>query len=146
MAKALRMVQSARQSWRQSLKHRIDELRSDTLALYLAARHPQTPWYAKVVVAAIVAYALSPIDLIPDFVPILGYVDDLFLIPLGIAIAVKLIPARVLRECRARAREKFADGAPESRRSAAVIVAIWVLATLLGAIWVYAAFWRTAAR
>ena len=133
------MVESTGRSWRQSLKRRVDELRSDTLALYLAARHPLTPWYAKVVVAAIVAYALSPIDLIPDFVPILGYVDDLLLIPLGIALAVKLIPATVLRECRARAREKFADGAPDSRRAAAVIVAVWVLATLLGAIWAYTA-------
>ena len=68
--------------------------------------------------AAIVAYALSPIDLVPDFVPILGYVDDLLLIPIGIAFAVKLIPAPVTLECRARAREAFADGTPKSRRAA----------------------------
>ena len=131
------MIESAGRSWRQSFKRRIEELRSETLALYLAARHPQTPWYAKLLVAAIVAYALSPIDLIPDFVPILGYVDDLALIPIGIALAIKLIPAPVLTECRTRAREDFADGAPKSRRAAVVIVAIWVLLTLIGAIWAY---------
>ena len=140
------MVESKGRSWRESLKQRIDELRSDTLALYLAARHPQTPWYAKIVVAAIVAYALSPIDLIPDFVPIVGYVDDLLLIPLGIAFAVKLIPASVLRECRARASERLADGAPKSRCAAAVIVAIWVVATVLGAMWAYTALGRASAR
>src|SRR5215813_10664131 len=102
------MNERGARSWRQSLKRRIDDLRSETLALYLAARHPSTPWYAKLVVAAIVAYALSPIDLIPDFVPVLGYVDDLLLIPIGIALAVKLIPAPVLLECRARVREEFA--------------------------------------
>jgi uncharacterized membrane protein YkvA (DUF1232 family) len=140
------MVESAERSGRASLARRIVELRAETLALYLAARHPRTPWYAKLVVAAIVAYALSPIDLIPDFVPILGYVDDLLLIPLGIAFAIKLIPAPVLVECRARARERFADGTPRSRRAAAVIVAIWLLVGVLGAIWAYDAFVATSAR
>ena len=133
------MAESTGQSWRQSLKLRIAELRAETLALYLAARHPDTPWYAKLVVAAIVAYALSPIDLIPDFVPVLGYVDDLLLIPLGIAFAIKLIPASVLTECRARARDEFADGTPRSRRAAAVIVAIWLFLAVLAALWAYAA-------
>jgi uncharacterized membrane protein YkvA (DUF1232 family) len=140
------MAESARRSWRQSLKLRIAELRSETLALYLAARHPGTPWHAKLLVAAIVAYALSPIDLIPDFVPVLGYVDDLLLIPIGIAVAIKLIPAPVLVECRARAHNAFAEGAPQSRRAAAVIVAIWLLVTVLGALWAYDALSATPRR
>src|SRR5436309_9813327 len=93
-----------------SLKQRARHLKSETFALYLAARHPATPWYAKLLVAGIVAYALSPIDLIPDFVPILGYVDDLVLIPLGVALALRLIPPAVMMECRARAVQAINDG------------------------------------
>ncbi len=87
------------------LKQRARHLKSETFALYLAARDPRTPWYAKLLVAGIVAYAFSPIDLIPDFVPVLGYLDDLILIPLGIALAIKMVPHSVLAECRARAQE-----------------------------------------
>lgn len=74
------------------LKERARHLKAETFALYLAARDPRTPWYAKLIVADIVAYAFSPIDLIPDFVPVLGYLDDLILVPMGIALAIKLIP------------------------------------------------------
>jgi uncharacterized membrane protein YkvA (DUF1232 family) len=87
----------------EGFKNRVRLLKRETHALYLAARHPRTPWYAKLFVAGIVAYALSPIDLIPDFIPILGFLDDLILIPLGIVVAVKLVPADVLAECRAKA-------------------------------------------
>jgi uncharacterized membrane protein YkvA (DUF1232 family) len=87
----------------EELKKRVGYLKAETFALYLAARDPRTPWYAKLVVAGIVAYAFSPIDLIPDFVPVLGYLDDLVLIPAGIALAIKLVPDQVLMECRARA-------------------------------------------
>jgi len=107
-------------------KQRLLALKRETHALYLAARHPGTPWYAKLFVAGIVAYALSPIDLIPDFIPILGYLDDLVLIPLGIVVAVKLVPPDVLAECRARAAEAAVDGKPVSRVAAAVIVIIWI--------------------
>ena len=86
------------------LKKRTQQLKAETFALYLAARDPRTPWYAKFLVAGIVAYAFSPIDLIPDFIPIIGYLDDLILIPIGIALAVKLIPDSVLVECRAQAQ------------------------------------------
>lgn len=82
------------------LKQRARKLKAETFALYLAARHPETPWYAKLFVAGIVAYAFSPIDLIPDFVPILGYLDDLILIPIGIALAIKMVPPSILAECR----------------------------------------------
>jgi uncharacterized membrane protein YkvA (DUF1232 family) len=74
------------------LKEHARGLKAETFALYLASRHPKTPWYAKLLVTCIVAYALSPIDLIPDFVPILGYLDDLILLPMGIAMAIKMIP------------------------------------------------------
>ena len=115
------------------LKARASGLKAETYALYLAARHPDTPWYAKLLVAGIVAYALSPIDLIPDFVPVLGYLDDLVLIPLGIALAVRMIPGPVLEECRTRSRETLA----RSRVAAAVVVAIWIVLCGLGAVWAY---------
>jgi uncharacterized membrane protein YkvA (DUF1232 family) len=92
----------------ESSKERFRELKSETFALYLAARCPETPWYAKLLVAGIVAYALSPIDLIPDFIPILGYLDDLVLIPIGIAFAIKLIPPATMASCRARVHERMA--------------------------------------
>lgn len=126
-----------------NLKHRVRELKAETFALYLAARHPDTPWYVKLLVAAIVAYAFSPIDLIPDFVPVLGYLDDLILIPLGIAFAIKLIPAPVLAEC--RAREAIQNGKPVSRTAAAVIVAIWLALAALCLVWAYEAFVPAAA-
>ncbi|MGZ8219310.1 YkvA family protein [Methylomagnum sp.] len=121
------------------LRRRARALKAETLALYLAARHPRTPWYAKLLVAAIVAYALSPIDLIPDFVPVLGYLDDLILLPLGLALAVRMIPADVLAECRARARDNLANGKPVSRSAAAVIVAVWIGLAVWGGYWIYRA-------
>jgi uncharacterized membrane protein YkvA (DUF1232 family) len=121
----------------EAFKQRARRLKADTFALYLAARHPRTPWYAKLLIAGIVAYALSPIDLIPDFVPILGYLDDLILIPVGLAVAIKLVPAAVLAECRARAEEVMSNGKPVSRVGAAVIVVIWVSLAVLCLAWVY---------
>lgn len=118
-----------------NFKKRMGHLKSETYALYFAARHPGTPWYAKLFVAGVVAYAFSPIDLIPDFVPVLGYLDDLFLIPLGITIALKLIPPSVLSECRARAREAMESGQPGNRVAAVVVIGIWVLLAALGAVW-----------
>jgi uncharacterized membrane protein YkvA (DUF1232 family) len=122
------------------LRERARHLKAETFALYLAARHAGTPWYAKLMVAAIVAYALSPIDLIPDFVPILGYLDDLVLIPLGVALAIKMIPPAVISECRARAREVIASGKPVSHVAGALIVLIWLVVVGLLAIWTYEAF------
>ena len=117
-------------------KQRVRRLEEETTALYLAARDPRTPWYAKWLVAAIVAYALSPIDLIPDFVPLLGYLDDLILIPLGIVLAVRLVPPPVLAECRARARESMEGGRRASRAAAAVIVAIWIVIAIVTILWI----------
>ena len=119
----------------ENFKTKVKALKSELLALYLAARHPLTPWYAKLLVGAIVAYALSPIDLIPDFIPVLGYVDDLILLPLGIALALRLIPPSVMAECRARAVERINEDKPVSRIAAFVIVTIWVALTALCVAW-----------
>ncbi len=100
------------------------EIKRDVHALYLAARDPRVPWYAKAVALAVAAYALSPIDLIPDFIPVVGYLDDLIIVPLGIVLAVRLIPADILAEHRATAIE--AGKRPTSRTAAVVIVAIWI--------------------
>jgi uncharacterized membrane protein YkvA (DUF1232 family) len=102
--------------------------RLEVHALGLACRDPRTPWAARLVAACVVAYALSPIDLIPDPIPVLGYLDDLVLVPIGIALARRLVPADVLAECRARAAA--ADTAGWGRRAAAVIVVAWSVAAL----------------
>jgi uncharacterized membrane protein YkvA (DUF1232 family) len=105
------------------------EMKRDVHALYLAARDPRVPWYAKAVALFVAAYALSPIDLIPDFIPVIGYLDDIIIVPLGIMLAVRLIPADILAEHRATADE--ATLRPASRAAALVIVAIWIGITLL---------------
>lgn len=119
------------------LKRRALHLKSETFALYHAARDPRTPWYAKLLVAVVVAYAFSPIDLIPDFVPILGYLDDLILVPVGITLAIKLIPGRVMAECREYARETIPNGKPISRGAGLAVIAIWLLLATLFIAWVY---------
>jgi uncharacterized membrane protein YkvA (DUF1232 family) len=128
----------------EAFKDRVRHLKRETHALYFAARHPRTPWYAKLFVAGVVAYAISPIDLIPDFVPVLGYLDDLLLIPLGLVIAVKLIPPEVLAECRARAQAAETTGQAGGRIAAAVIIAIWVVLAALCTWWAYEAWGRKA--
>ena len=118
------------------LKQPAQALKADTLALYLAARHPATPWYVKLLVAAIVAYALSPIDLIPDFIPVIGYLDDLVLLPLGIALAIHLIPAAVMADCRQQARQQIQATQP-SWIAATAIVLIWLILAVIGGAWIY---------
>jgi uncharacterized membrane protein YkvA (DUF1232 family) len=90
-------------------KARVAALRDESYALYLASRDPRTPWYAKWLVAAVVAYAVSPIDLIPDFIPVLGQLDDLVLLPIGIALAIRLVPKAVLEQKRALAAARFGE-------------------------------------
>jgi uncharacterized membrane protein YkvA (DUF1232 family) len=108
---------------------RAREIKRDTLALYLACRRRDTPWYAKLVGVAVVAYALSPLDLIPDFVPLLGYLDDLILLPIGIFLTVKLIPAPILAECRIEAQAM--SERPTNRAAAAMILAVWAVAAFV---------------
>ena len=134
------LLEFKRMTLLEDLKQRAHRLKADVYALYLAARHPGTPWYAKLLVAGIVAYASSPIDLIPDFIPVLGYLDDLILIPLGIAMAVKMIPPPVLAECRQRAMEVISSGKPVSRIAAVVILVIWIVLAALATLWAYEAF------
>ncbi len=115
----------------------------DTLALYLACRDPRTPWYAKLLAGCVAAYAVSPIDLIPDFVPVLGLLDDLVIVPLGILLVRRLVPAPVLDDCRRRAEEGFLRG-KGGGWAAAVIVALWLLAAALLVGWL--ARWAIAFR
>ena len=110
-------------------------VKRDVLALFLAARDPRTPWYAKAMAGLVAAYALSPIDLIPDFIPIVGYLDDLVIVPLGIWMVVRLIPVDLMREFRAEAARL--EARPASRAGALFIVALWIVAAGLLLWW----FW-----
>lgn len=113
-------------------------LKRDVHAIYLAARDPRVPWYAKALGIAVAAYALSPIDLIPDFIPVLGYLDDLIIVPLGIVLVVKLIPPDIMAEHRALATA--AQERPVSMAGAATIAAIWLAAIALFGWLVYRRF------
>ena len=121
----------------EKLKQNARVFKSETFALYLAARDPRTPWYAKLLVASIVAYAFSPIDLIPDFIPVVGYLDDLILLPLGIILAIKMVPRPVMAECRARSEAITHNRKPVSRVAGVVIVVIWLLLAALCIVWIY---------
>ena len=112
------------------LRTKARALKRETLVLYLAARDPRTPWAAKLVIAIVVAYALSPIDLIPDFIPVLGYVDDLVLLPLGIYLALKLIPATVIADARQAAQDANGNLA-KSRAAAIVVIVLWTIGVAL---------------
>ena len=115
-------------------------VRRDGHAIYLASRDPRVPWYAKVLAAAVAAYALSPIDLIPDFIPVIGYLDDLIILPLGIWLVVSLIPREVMVEYRAKASE--AAQRPTSRAGMVAIILLWIVAALtLG--WLGYAHWNS---
>ena len=110
-----------------SLKERAAALQKELHALYLAARDPRVPWFSKALLGLVLAYAFSPIDLIPDFIPVLGYLDDLILIPLGIALAIKTIPPQVMADARKQAELAAAQGQPISRVGAVLIIAIWLV-------------------
>ena len=107
-------------------KRKAKLLEVKTYTLYFAYKDPRVHWYAKAFAACIVAYAFSPIDLIPDFIPILGYLDDIVLIPLGLALALKMIPKEVIKECEEKAKAILSQDKPKSLLAAAIIVAIWV--------------------
>ena len=108
-------------------------IRRDVVAVWHAARDPRTPWAARVLALLVAAYALSPIDLIPDFVPVLGYLDDLLLVPLGLLLVIRLLPPAVLADARQRAAQTLAR--PRSRVAAAAIVALWLAAAAAAAWW-----------
>ncbi len=123
------MLQRLRQ-WARNIKR-------DVVALYLASKDPRVPWYAKVLALVVAGYALSPIDLIPDFIPVLGYLDDVILVPAGILLVVALIPPAIMAEHRAAA-VGLAER-PVNRVAAVAIIAAWILAAIGCAWWVYAA-------
>ena len=121
---------------RERLRAWTRQIKRNVHALYLAAGDPRVPWYAKVAAIAVAAYALSPIDLIPDFIPVIGYLDDLVIVPLGILLAMKLVPADLLMEFRTMAAS--ADGERVlGKWGAAVIVTLWVAGGILAAMWLY---------
>ncbi|RWP65507.1 YkvA family protein [Mesorhizobium sp.] len=127
-------------AWLEAAKRWARDIKLDVVALWLAARDPRVPWFAKFVAGIVAAYALSPIDLIPDFIPVLGYIDDLIIVPLGVVLAIRLVPPSLMAEFRARAAAL--EEQPQSRMGMFIVVALWLaLAALL--IW---AFWPTHAK
>lgn len=119
------------------LKQWAEHLKVELYALYLAYKDPRVPRYARIFAVCVVGYAFSPIDLIPDFIPVLGYLDDLILIPLGISLALKMIPTEVLIECRERAWNKMSMSPMINRTATFVIVAVWMAAAALTMKWLF---------
>ncbi|MDR7536983.1 MAG: YkvA family protein [Armatimonadota bacterium] len=109
------------------LKDRARTLKREAYALYIAARDPRVPWYAKAFLGLVVAHTFSPIDLIPDFIPVLGYLDDLVITPLGIVVALKMIPPAVIVEARQQAEELLRQGEPISRAGAIMVIVVWLV-------------------
>ena len=130
MAEPMREHLKQLRGWAKRLKQQV-------LLLWFSYRHPQTPWLPKLVALCVVAYALSPIDLIPDVIPILGYLDDVIILPLGILLAVRLMPVAILEECQLLAIEWEASQSPRpvNRVAAVLIVMVWLVVTLLG-VWI----------
>ena len=122
----------------EKLKARAHALKTEAYAIYLAARDPRTPWYAKALIFFVVAHTFSPIDLIPDFIPILGYLDDLIITPGGIWLAVRLIPPEVLAEARATATTRGVDGRV-GIIGATMIILVWIVA-IIGAVYLFLRF------
>lgn len=122
--------ESARPSWLGRLRQWAKTIKRDVTALWLAARDPRTPWLAKLLALLVAAYALSPIDLIPDFIPVLGYLDDVILVPLGLLLVIRLIPPDLMEEFRASA--DLAKQRPASYIAAGIIIMIWLASTVVG--------------
>jgi uncharacterized membrane protein YkvA (DUF1232 family) len=114
-------------------KRRARELKREIYALYFACRDPRVPWYVKALSLAVVAYAFSPIDLVPDFIPVLGYLDDLVLVPLGVMAVRAMVPPEVMADCRERARRL--EGKPRNWIAAGLILAIWLALAAAGFRW-----------
>jgi uncharacterized membrane protein YkvA (DUF1232 family) len=112
-----------------SLSERLAQIRQNVVVLFLAVRHPQTKWYCKIIPVLVVAYAFSPVDLIPDFIPVLGYLDDLIIIPIGIWISFKLIPSVIIEECRLKAEKQ--NITQKSILGLVIIVILWLGLTFL---------------
>lgn len=102
-------------------------LKKEIGALYLASKRDDVPWHAKFIILLVVGYALSPIDLIPDFIPILGYLDDLLIVPIGVVLALRLIPSNIMNECREQSENIFKDGKPKNWIASGIIIFIWIV-------------------
>ena len=118
------------------LKRWARRLKAEVYALYLAYRDPRVPLHARIFAAVVVGYAFSPLDLIPDPIPVLGYLDDVILIPLGVALAIRMIPAPVLAECREKAKTAAEEGRPVNRAAAVVVVVVWISLAALAILFV----------
>jgi uncharacterized membrane protein YkvA (DUF1232 family) len=116
------------------LRERAKKLKTDVPAVFLALKRRETPWYAKILAAIVIVYALSPIDLIPDFIPVLGYLDDVIILPCLIALTVRSIPKSVFSECRARSEGMWKDGKPEKWYYAIPFILIWAAVIALAVI------------
>jgi len=125
-------IESEKKSMLQRLKTAAKKLKQNLLVLYLAYRDPRVPLFAKILAVCVVAYAFSPVDLIPDFIPVLGYLDDLIIVPLGVYLTLRMFPSKVLEEYRAQAEEKGKTGKPRNWFTGALIIGLW----LALAIWV----------
>lgn len=121
-------------SLQQGLNKWARTLKKNTYALYLASKDPKVPLLAKILIGIVVAYALSPIDLIPDFIPVIGYLDDLLLLPIGIWLAIKMMPDEVWAECQHKAQQQTLK-LPKNRRAAFIIVIIWLTAIVGFGLW-----------
>lgn len=119
------------QNWKQQIR----KLKKDTYIIYLACKDSRVPWYAKALAAIVITYAISPIDLIPDIIPVIGYLDDLILVPLGIILVLRLIPPLVLEECRKQAEVEMNQALPTSPVATIVIIAIWVVLGIILVVW-----------
>lgn len=122
------------ESWRR----RVRKLKTESHALYLACRDPRVPWYAKALAALVVGYVFSPIDPIPDFVPVVGFLDEMVVVPIGVAMVVKMVPPEVMAECRKRAAKM--EDKPTNRVAAVVVVAVWLSFAALAALIAYRIF------
>jgi uncharacterized membrane protein YkvA (DUF1232 family) len=119
--------------WLARLKSRARRMKTETVALALAARHPRTPWYAKLLIAAVVLYAVTPVDLVPDFIPVFGLIDDLIFVSIAVAIATRLVPTTVLEECRAKAES--ATLSPRNKRLAYLVtLGLWLSLAAIAAV------------
>jgi len=121
----------------QKLKVWSKKLKREVWALYFAYKHPDLPWYTKILTLVVVGYALSPVDLIPDFIPVLGYVDDMILLPLGIWLVLRLIPPQIMAQCRIQAEAAVLEKQPRMRAAGIIIVLLWLAA----AVWIGFRIW-----
>jgi len=120
----------------EKIKVKARDLKKETYVLYLVYKDSRVSWWKRMFLGIVIGYALSPIDLVPDFIPVLGYLDDLILVPAGIYIAIKLIPGEIIEDCRKRAMEENKIGLPSGKKTTLVIITVWITGLLILLSWV----------